>query len=529
MPAPSSDPSNHLEIETKFEADPEFAVPDLTAVPGLPADARPGEPTVLNLRALYFDTKRLDLVRSKVTLRRRRGGVDDGWHLKLPAGAGARKEVGIPLGPDDGTTDPADRGASAIPEALTSLVAGLTRGRKLRPVAEFATVRTVIRVLSADGTELVEVADDAVAATRLLPGADGAVRHWREIEVEVLDGTAEQMAAVGRALIEAGARPSASASKLARALGVEGSPENAATGAAQATKGTGLTDGETAPTAAEVITAGLRTYRTQLLHADVALRHADPQAEALHDARAAARRIRSILAVYQPLFLPGTVNGVAARMKKLGALIGTTRDLDVVTERVLAGLERSAGGGHHRSQVADHAATRRRHHLDRLRRRVTAKGHLKALRALDVLIDSPPWTTLAARPAAEVLPPMLTVTWFGLRALAEGALADPATPTKAHNVRKAAKTVRYAAETAAPALGTGIADFASYAEQIQDVLGRHQDAVTTAAEVSAGSAGPWSDLPDELVGQLLDAENQEAAATFDEFAVLWALRPELPA
>ena len=34
-----------------------------------------------------------------LTLRRRRGGSDDGWHLKLPAGADSRDEVRLPVGP----------------------------------------------------------------------------------------------------------------------------------------------------------------------------------------------------------------------------------------------------------------------------------------------------------------------------------------------------------------------------------------------------------------------------------------------
>ena len=64
-------------------------------------DSHPGpdasEPIVLHLRATYYDTRHLDLVNAKVTLRRREGGIDDGWHLKLPAGAGARREIGVPL------------------------------------------------------------------------------------------------------------------------------------------------------------------------------------------------------------------------------------------------------------------------------------------------------------------------------------------------------------------------------------------------------------------------------------------------
>jgi hypothetical protein len=46
---------------------------------------------------VYFDTSDLRLLRAGVTLRRRTGGPDEGWHLKLPAGADSRDEHRLPL------------------------------------------------------------------------------------------------------------------------------------------------------------------------------------------------------------------------------------------------------------------------------------------------------------------------------------------------------------------------------------------------------------------------------------------------
>ena len=60
---------------------------------------RPPRPTAeSDLSATYYDTADLRLLRSRMTLRRRRGGSDAGWHLKLPAGADSRDEVRHPLG-----------------------------------------------------------------------------------------------------------------------------------------------------------------------------------------------------------------------------------------------------------------------------------------------------------------------------------------------------------------------------------------------------------------------------------------------
>ena len=97
-----SGPTRHLEIETKLEIGAGTALPELAgrrslATVGLAAAAGP---VVHELDAVYFDTVELDLLRSKLTLRHRTGGDDAGWHLKLPAVAGARTEIGLPLEAD---------------------------------------------------------------------------------------------------------------------------------------------------------------------------------------------------------------------------------------------------------------------------------------------------------------------------------------------------------------------------------------------------------------------------------------------
>ena len=70
------------------------------------------------------------------------------------------------------------------------------------------------------GDALAEMADDRVTAIRL-GETDSEPMTWREIEVEAKSPDAtELLETIGKALREAGARPSASGSKLARVLGV---------------------------------------------------------------------------------------------------------------------------------------------------------------------------------------------------------------------------------------------------------------------------------------------------------------------
>ncbi|HJY93929.1 MAG TPA: hypothetical protein VJ371_03195, partial [Streptosporangiaceae bacterium] len=99
-------------------------------------------------------------------------------------------------------------------------VQDVTAGRPLHPIAILDTERTVVTLTGKAGEPLAEVADDLVTATRLdEPGAEPM--RWREIEVEAAEGAkvGGLLEAAGQALREAGARRSASASKLGRLLG----------------------------------------------------------------------------------------------------------------------------------------------------------------------------------------------------------------------------------------------------------------------------------------------------------------------
>ena len=58
-----------------------------------------GQQETFDLESVYFDTALgLDLHRRGMSLRRRTGGPDDGWHLKLPREGDRRTELQIPLG-----------------------------------------------------------------------------------------------------------------------------------------------------------------------------------------------------------------------------------------------------------------------------------------------------------------------------------------------------------------------------------------------------------------------------------------------
>src|SRR5258707_13504082 len=122
------------ETERKYAAPPGAALPDLADLPEVAAESDPEEQT---LRADYYDTDDLRLIRSGITLRRRTGGTDAGWHLKLPLGGDSRIEVRLPPGrasrqvPAERAQPVGDR--AAAPPATAEHAASATQ---TRPVME---------------------------------------------------------------------------------------------------------------------------------------------------------------------------------------------------------------------------------------------------------------------------------------------------------------------------------------------------------------------------------------------------------
>ena len=197
--------ADHLEIEQKFDVDEGFVRPDFGGrIDGVAA----AEPVTYHLAATYFDTPEQRLAANKITLRRRTGGTDQGWHLKLPTGEGARRELQAPLG---------DPGDDTVPTRLAAQVAAVTQGQPLTPIAQLDTERTVVTLTDGDGVVVAEVADDVVTARRLR-GSSSAPLRWREIEVEVPVAAPDLQRAAADLLSDAGARPAGHGSKLARVL-----------------------------------------------------------------------------------------------------------------------------------------------------------------------------------------------------------------------------------------------------------------------------------------------------------------------
>ena len=516
--------TEHVEVERKFEADETFALPDLTGVREV---AAVGDPEEQALEATYYDTPDLRLLRSRVTLRRRTGGADAGWHVKLPGADGARRELHQPLG----------RAARTAPRAVVAPLLGLLGTAAAEPVATIATRRLVHRLLDESGRVLAEVADDAVVGTALAtePGEPATVTSWREVEVELVDGDEALLEAVTERLVAAGARPSAVPSKLGRVLGgrlpapAAPRPEPVRAGDGGKSKKRKKGDkGTAARTAGEVVLGAVTRQLQALRDADLAVRTEQP--EGVHDLRVACRRLRSILAAFRSVLDREHTDPLREELRWVGAQLSGARDTEValshLRELVAAQpVELVLGPVAARlqqTQIKDHETGARG-----VTRTLTDRRYLQLLDALDALLADPPVTELAVEPAPAQLADAVRRTGKRLRRTAEAARAAEGAERHhlLHDVRKAAKRVRYTAEVAEGEFGEPATALVECVKQVQDLLGAAQDTVVTrdvAVRVgrSAYAAGEnaWT------YGRLHALEEARAAAAEAGF---WTLEPSL--
>jgi CHAD domain-containing protein len=425
------------EVERKYEVPVDYALPDLTRLPSVAAVDPPAEH---ELDATYYDTPDLRLAAGRVTMRRRTGGTDAGWHVKRPVsdltktGTGDRTETHSPL------TDP----AGGVPAEVAAQVRELTHGEPLEPVAVIHTRRLERPLRGRDGTVLALVADDLVAATA---GDPGTVQSWREVEVELVDGGRELLDEVEARLRATGARPAGTASKLARVLG----------------------DRWPAP---DPLREYLAKQRDALRDNEAGVRAGD--AEAVHDMRVATRRLRSTLRTFRPLLPADRTEPLRGELRWLGERLGAVRDGDVMAARLAEAV------------AAEPPELVRGPVAERIRERLGARtGRARELlvEALDssryrmVLADLDRVAPEGEPTGRELLRPARKAVRRADRRLAAADEATgPARDLQLHEARKAYKRARYAAEAVG---GTPGRRLVKALTGLQDVLGAHQDAIVT--------------------------------------------------
>jgi CHAD domain-containing protein len=508
----SSDVKTVRETERKYEsAEPLTGelVAELATVTGCMPPAAPEE---FALSAVYYDTDDLRLLRSRLTLRRRRGGSDAGWHLKLPAGSDSRDEVRLPLGH-----------YRKPPAQLVAFSRAAHRDAALRPVVELDTVRREWTLTDAEGNGVATVTDDRVTGRTLHQGVDGgtgvdaAPMQWAEIEVELAEhGSAEALDRIEEVLSRAGVHRSGSASKLGRVLAdrVPAAPPRP------------TADGDA--TAGDVVLAYV-AEQADVIHAT------DPRVrrgtgEGVHDMRVACRRMRSTLQSCRVVLDRSRTDDLVAELRWFAGELGGARDLQVQEERIgdaVAALPPELALGPVEAQTTRFFAARQEGAARTAGAALDGARYVALLDAVDALLTDPPFTALAAEPARTVLPQLIAKALRRSRRAYKAAFAVPPgheRDEQIHEMRKSAKRLRYLAEVAQPALGKPAKHLVKSVKAVQELLGEHQDSVVARGLLrELGAAAAAEGANGFAFGWLLRDEQARAEQVERDLDARWAV------
>jgi CHAD domain-containing protein len=443
------------EIERTYDVDDDFRLPELATLPGVRAVSRPLTHT---LRAVYFDTEDLRLARQGITVRRRTGGADAGWHVKLPAEGGSRDEIRAPLG----------RSTKAVPAALLDVVKAYSRGGELRPIARITTTRLTRKLLGEDDRVLAEVVDDDVSGATL--GEVTTLREWREMEVELKDGSPELLAAADALLARGGATVAANQRKLGRLF-----DEELGGGLVPAPDGLGRRS-----PAGEVVRSYLRGQLGDLMAWDRRVRR--DEYDSVHKMRVATRRLRSAMQSFGRIVDRDRTREVTDELKWLADSLGEVRDREVLQARLrkrLDELPAELALGPVAARITSRFTSEQAEARTKLLADLDSPRYFALLDRLEQLVADPPFTELASRRAGDLLPRQVRRSWRRVEKEMDAADNGPAEhrDEALHEARKKAKRARYAAESVSDVFGKPAKRFAKQAENLQEQLGEHHDSV----------------------------------------------------
>jgi CHAD domain-containing protein len=263
--------------------------------------------------------------------------------------------------------------------------------------------------------------------------------------------------------------------------------------------------------------------------ADVLLRTDQP--DAVHQIRVSARRLRSTLAAFRSVLDRSVTGPLRDELSWLGGQLADARDAEVALEHlraVVAAEPVELVLGPVAARLQQTQLREAQAGTDRARLTLSEPRYLGLLDALHALLADPPFTARASGPPRPVLRRATRRSVRQLRRRLRAARRAPADSRSAalHQVRKAAKHVRYVAE-----VGRGevvhLKRMARAAKRVQKVLGERQDTVVTRElcrrlGIAAAAAGENS-FPYGRLHALEEARADRAGRDF------WALLPKVRA
>jgi CHAD domain-containing protein len=459
------------EVETKFDIPPDFDMPDLL---GFAGEGGREDVDTVQLASTYLDTTAHDLMRFRMTLRRRAGDADTGWQLKVP-GTGERTE--LRWAPTAGIED--------LPDEVHGLLRPFVGDEPIRPIARLEVSRTRHRIYRADGALIAEVARDDVRAVDL--GGGVRASRWHEVEVEL--GRAGDRKLAGRVaplLGKAGAVSSTSRSKLSRALLGIG---NEGVGTPRTSSGAVLIDYMSAQS--DAIVAGHFAIQ----------RDAD---ESVHRTRVALRRLRSTVRSFVDFFDAAQAREFDAELAWYAGVLSPVRDIEVMRLRInaaIAELPADLVVGPVAKHIADQLDQDQTEHRATLLVTLRSPRYAALLGEIARWRDDPPFSAAAGRPA-HTLTETLERLEKSLGKRLRAATTTGGTDEDMHRARKLGKRTRYAAEATGEPVGTDLTG-------LQNLLGEYQDSVVAQHLLRRLANDAWSRGEDAFTYGVLVANERQ--------------------
>ncbi len=454
-----------IEREAKFDVDESYDPPDLRPLVG-----RTRRLPEQRLRTVYYDTPDRRLGQRGINLRFRTG--EDGeagtgiWTLKLPESGASemlqRDELTWSGRPGE------------IPMDARTLLRGVVRRSVLGEVVRLDTRRRRLALHGlGTGPAWGELDDDLVS---VVGGPHDGLR-FRQIELELQSGSPAAAKSVLDTLRRSGAKPSGRP-KLAIALGDPTPWQNGRHLKARRRE-----------TLADTIRLSIQANLDRLLDHDYRLRRdaERPDPHDIHQARVATRRLRSDLQTFGATLDPVWLRHTTADLRCIGTVLGAVRDADVLSGHFRDEVDATAPTGSGTSGLLERLGAERSQAVAELSSALTSDRYIDLLDKLHAATEATPLLPGASRrshkgvweaesPAAVALPAFVHGRWKRLQRKVRAG-GRHASDRDLHQMRIAAKRLRYAAEAATPVVGKPAGRTARAAQRAQTVLGDFHDAV----------------------------------------------------
>jgi CHAD domain-containing protein len=454
------DPFEVVEIERKFEVDDATRVPDFSDFAGC---STASSPHLESLTAVYFDTSDFALAKRAIVVRRRSGGNDAGWHVKLREDEEQRRELHWPLESSGGEVD-------TIPEQLLTAAGIPESSASLHPIAVLRTERMRRTFRDDVGNEIGEFCEDQVRAERVVGRPYSTA--WREWELEASGQGHQFLAQWASSLLDVGATPARYEAKLVRALG-DVDDESVARAHSKSTQ----------------VGAFFSAQRAAIIVAAAGAQLGNP--DSIHDLRVACRTTRAVARALSRLKNSAALSRCDDECHWLATEVGAWRDIHVVYAGI-GELTTADGSIIATGKVADCLGEEEQERL--LEARLTALLALRSER-FDLLMDT--LAHLANSGGSKFYKGGVSPKSLSKKILAREAertlrklervagVTESGSPSfgQLHTLRKRAKRLRYVAEFTASSIPKRSRSSAKTAEILQTSLGEIQDLVVMRAEL----------------------------------------------